>query len=98
MCSFPCVLLRRCAFIAGFVGWLFYEPPHADASPLDLTETSSGDVTTFSIAVEYNHNTGALTATGSGNDFYSVLDDNGYFSPGAFSVSATLNPTNGALI
>ena len=90
---------RRCASVVTAVACaLLLVPLPAGADPLNLTTSSPGDVTSFSYDVEYNSGTGVLTAnsTSDGNA-YSVLDDNGYFYPATVSLTANLNPTNGAL-
>jgi hypothetical protein len=92
--------LRRCASIVAVLAcWFLYAPLYADASPLDLTTNSPGDVTSFSYDVEYDHTTGVLTAdsTIDGNA-YSILDDNDFFYPATVAISATLNPANGDLL
>jgi PEP-CTERM motif len=79
--------------------WLLSAPLLAHAGPLDLTTTSPGDLTTFSLDVEYNHTTGVLTADATGDGFTSsLLDDNVGFYPITYAVTATLDPTSGDLI
>jgi hypothetical protein len=91
-------LQRGAMILAIAISCLFAAVSRAGAAPLNLLESNPGDVTTFSIDVEYNHLSGLLTANGTGDDFYSVLDDHDYFYPTTFSVTANLNPTTGALI
>lgn len=91
---------RGSVSIAGIaMCWLLSAPLQANASPLDLSTSSPGDITSFSYDVEYNHTTGVLTAdsTSDGNA-YSILDDTDFFYPATVAISATLNPANGDLV
>ena len=93
--------LSRCASIVAVAACLlfFFGSRWAEAAPLDLTTNSPGDVTTFAIDVSYTASSGTLVADSSGDgQLYSVIDDNGYFYPADFEISATVNPTTGALV
>ena len=99
--------LRRCASAAGIIAcWLLFTPLHAGAAPLDISDAlpdGTGDMSTFYINVNYDHTSGVLTATGTTDGNLTQLYEDGvsaFQDPllNVFTVTANLNPANGALI
>jgi hypothetical protein len=92
--------LKRCASIACIlaIGLLFFAAP-AHGTPLNLSSSHPGDVTTHYTDVQYvldaNPNTGTLTAVGYPDEF--DVNTQG-FNSSSFSLSMTVMRSTGALV
>ena len=93
--------LKRCASIACILaGYLFIAAPlPVHALPLNLSSTHPGDVTTHYTQVDYtldaNPSTGTFVAEGYPDEFDVNLQG---FTTSFFTLSATVNRTNGNIV